>query len=314
MYDSQNPLSHFFEQLNVAFGCVALILVVLVVHHASRPKPIPPYISPVRTTSIAGAATNTGTLRPLGNEIGRYLNSHAPKSSVYIEDLTTHQAVLVGEESGFAAKSLMKVPIVMDLYRTQELGTASLSDRVSLQESQLNNEYGDLWRKGAGYTLTLGEAADAALIHSDNTAVAVVNDTVIDKLAVPDMFVNVTHLDFYIPKVKPGQTEVAYITAASYASVFRCLYDSCFLSTEDSSKILGILSITNYRAPNRYLPETVVISHKIGDNLNLGFNDCGLVQSEETPFLFCILLTRGLPEASEDVAHIVKTSYEYLEH
>ncbi len=49
---------------------------------------------------------------------------------------------------------------------------------VAIQPKELNSRFGDLYKKGAGYKINLGDAVKLALQQSDNTASLILADQI----------------------------------------------------------------------------------------------------------------------------------------
>ena len=98
--------------------------------------------------------------------------------SFYFEYLPDGTNIRIGADNFLVAASLIKVPLVMNLYRAAELNKINLNQMVTVTQSELDPGYGNLYQKGAGYQLTLRQAAQMALEQSDDTATHVIFDHV----------------------------------------------------------------------------------------------------------------------------------------
>ena len=264
----------------------------------------------VKVSVLDGAAPGSSAnyLLPLGKDLSNYLDKNDPGSSIYLEDLTSHLALHVGETKAYDIKSLMKVPLVMSLYKAVETGRLKLDDTITLTPSEIDSGFGDLWKKKAGFQLTLGEAAKLALQQSDNTAIRAINDHVYPVVPQAERAYRVVNLDLYI-----DDQGDSYTSTAGYSAIFRCLYTACYNTREDSDTVLDLLKHTDYSAPSRLLPTGIPVAHKIGSATTKGNNDCGIVYGPKSPFIFCIMLTASQPQADQDVSEIVKRAYDFLE-
>jgi beta-lactamase class A len=272
-------------------------------HAAETPR------STVRVGRLSGSTASSSTMLALGKQIEQYMQKdHDMDGSVYIEDLSNHLMVNVGTSEQYNAKSLMKTPLVMTLYKAAELGRLNLDDMQTISKDELDPGYGDLYLAGAGTKITLRQAAVEALEQSDNTAIKVINDKSFPVMPRDERAYLALNLDLQIDDNK--QT---YITARSYATVFRCLYTACYLNRQNSDDILAMMEKTEFNDPAKYLPKGTLVSHKIGDNAEDGYNDCGIVFGAKKPFIFCIMLKESVKESSPDISQIVKTSYDFLE-
>ena len=264
---------------------------------------------PVATKDLTDKTGNTDApaLVPLGKQVAAYLSQHSPKSSVYLESLSKQNAVIVGDTGQHNTKSLMKLPLVMSLYKADELGLLQLSKTIELTSDEIDRDYGDLWKKGAGHKLTLQEAAKLALQDSDNTAMNAINDHVNAAMPRSERAYNAMDLDM---RVEHGD---AFMTTEAYATVFRCLHASCYNDKQDSKQILELMEHTSFTAPNGLIPARTRITHKIGSVNTEGYNDCGIVYGPKVPFIFCLMLTSTQPQADMDIAQIIKLGYDFFE-
>ncbi len=264
-------------------------------------------ISAIEVEALPNATTTSDRLLPLGKQLGQYLDIHDPDSSIYIEDLTNHIALHVGETRSYT-KSLMKVPLVMSLYRAAELGRLDLDSTVTIQDSQIDREFGDLWQKKAGYQLSLRQAAAYALQKSDNTAIRLINDSVFPVMKREERAYKTIPLN-----IRVASNGDSFISTESYATVFHCLFTACYNNQQHSSEMIDLMKGSIFMAPKELLPAGTQVAHKIGNVGKEGYNDCGIVYSPKTPFMFCIMLTKGQPQADKDIAQIIKLTYDHLE-
>jgi beta-lactamase class A len=262
----------------------------------------------INVSALPEAKVSADTLLPLGTTLGSYVDKHAPGSSVYIESLDKHIAVHVGETTAYNTKSLMKVPLVMGLYKASSLGRLNLDQPVTISAKHIDQSFGSLWQKKAGHQLTLRQAAQFALKSSDNTAIRLINEHVFAVMPANERAYKVIGLDYRI-----GDNGDTYITTSSYAKVFRCLYESCYNTKADSEEMLNLMKQSDFTTPKKALPDGVEVAHKIGNVGPKGYNDCGIVYGAKEPYMFCAMLAVGMPQAEEDISWITKQAYDFFE-
>src|SRR6185312_2556253 len=126
-----------------------------------------------------------------------------------------------------------------------------------IQKKELNSKFGDLYKKGAGYKINLGDAVKYALQKSDNTASLVLAD----QIANDDFQLVYDGLD--IPEMVEDKTPL--ITAQEYSSVLKALYFGSVLSNDDSQYILSLMTNTDFKdlLPSG-VPKEIPVAHKIG--------------------------------------------------
>jgi beta-lactamase class A len=230
------------------------------------------------------------------------------QQSFYFEYLPDGTNIREGADNYLIAASLIKVPLVMNLFRAAELHKLNLNQTVTVTPSEIDNDYGTLWQKGAGYKLTLRQAAQAALEQSDDTATHLIYDHVNGLLTSNQQSLASLDID---QDITNGN---AVITARAYSSVMKSLYYASFLSNADSETILAYLTkSTETRRLTAQLPNGVLVAHKNGVNNTIwAQSDCGIVYVPNRPYLICAMV--GLPEdqANTFIANVSKTVYDYV--
>ena len=248
---------------------------------------------------------------PLRQEIKSYLNKIPIDHSFYVEYLPSGVSVRGHGDEKFRGASLMKIPLVVDLFRRAEEGHVDLDAPVVVTEQQINDAggFGNVTHLRPGDRITLREAARLVLTLSDNTAAAVLMDrmgTIVQEGSVLNM------LD--LPITKESGNGGILISAMSYASIFKCLYLSCFLSPASSQEILEELS----RSANRDrlvagIPGDVKAANKIGAFNEEVQSDCAIVYEPNRPYLICLMLST--PDSVEVAKHfktVSKMTYSYV--
>lgn len=228
--------------------------------------------------------------------------------SFYFEYLPSGTSIRIGDNNELVAASLIKVPLVMNLYRAAELGKIDLDKVVSIQQEDLDDAYGDLWKKGAGTELTLRQLAQLTLENSDNTASRAIYRHVKGLLVEEDQSLAQLDVD---QNLVDGQ---AVINAKSYTSVLKSLYFASYANRQSSNEILSYLSKSSEtNRLTKELPKDVTVAHKNGVyNQSWAESDCGIVYLAKRPYAVCVMV--GLPdtEANRFIADTSKTIYDYI--
>jgi len=229
--------------------------------------------------------------------------------SIYYEFLPSGVAININDKNESIAASLMKLPVVMSLYKASELGIVDLDRKIPLQEQWLNQEYGKLYLKGAGYELTLRDAAKLTLRDSDNTALLMIWDS-IEKARLPQDEESLNYLDVDFSIVEDGR---ALIGARSYSSILKCLYLSCYNSKDSSQEMLSYLAESTFtNRLTREIPNDIKVAHKIG-TYNIRYqSDCGIVYLDKNNYVLCVMIEGQDPLASEQIAQVSRIVYDYM--
>jgi beta-lactamase class A len=249
---------------------------------------------------------------PLRQQLNTYFTDKKLSGGVYFEYLPTGTSIRISDDSREIAASLMKLPLAMELYKMKELGKVDLTKEVTLQQSWLDSGYGTLYLKGAGYKLTLKEAASIMLKQSDNTALKAIGYSTQGLLSADQSVLASLDVDF---KQNPDLT--VSISSKAYSSILKCLYFSCYLNREDSEEILETLTDTEFN--NRLLggisDRGIKVAHKIGVASETTQSDCGIVYLPKRNYILCIMLNENNgPSTNEHIAAISKTAYDFLKN
>jgi beta-lactamase class A len=97
---------------------------------------------------------------------------------VAARDLASGAAVLVGADTVFPTASVMKVPILWELYRQAEAGKVELDERIAFEERHLVPGSGVLQDLAFGLAPTIKDLATLMITVSDNAA----TDMLLDRL------------------------------------------------------------------------------------------------------------------------------------
>ncbi len=245
----------------------------------------------------------------LREELKGYMSKNSLKGSLYFEYLPTGTSVRIDGDDEQVAASLMKIPVVMELYKAAELGRIDLDSTIALKQEWLDPAYGELYKQGVGYRLTLREAAKLALTKSDNTAISAILYTTQNILKVEENVISSLDVAF-----ERDEKLLLSISARSYASFLKCLYFSCYVNNADSQQILGYLTESTFNNRLRSnIPESVKIAHKIGTYSNLTQSDCGIVYEDKRNYLLCIMLrVPDNPTGNAHIAALSKLAYDYI--
>lgn len=246
----------------------------------------------------------------LRSSVRNYFSENDVSGTLYFEYLPTGTSIRVNGDERFTAASLMKLPVAMELFKAKELGVADLNQKVTLKQEWLNDGFGDLYKKGAGYELSLQELVEILLKDSDNTALRAIIETNDRVLGTNDRALGSLDIEYTL-----GNDQSIQIGSRSYSSFLKCLYFACYNNKEDSQAILNLLSETkfNNRIVSGIADPNVVIAHKIGvANVNWQ-SDCGIVYIPSSNYVLCIMLEGTDNDAiNAHFAALSKLAYEFV--
>ncbi len=245
---------------------------------------------------------------PLRAALREYIDQipRSDQMGIYFEYLPSGNSIGINEKEEFEIASLIKTPLVMEVYREIEEGRVDKNTLLTVKEENLDKRFGTLWQKGAGTQLTVEEAIRLALVESDNTAA----NTLLS--VIPGEFTENVFESLDIPTTKDG--ELILISPKNYSSVFRSLYLSSYLMRRSSNEILHRLTETTW---NKQLaagiPPGIKVAHKFGVWQNDRVHtDCGIVYVPDRPYLLCMMVKSEREKADEYMTHVSKMVYGYV--
>jgi len=245
---------------------------------------------------------------PLRNKLQTDTAPYGDKFGMYFEYLPTGTSIGINSTNEFLAASLFKLPVVMAYFKHKERIKNESDPTIVLTQNMLDDRFGDLYKKGAGYKINLKDAVRITLEESDNTAVR----TLVPQLSKDD-FNNVYEgLDIDLKLDKQG----AIITAKQYGSILKALFFSSILNKDHSEEILAYLTKTKFQDKlPAGVPSSVVVAHKIGVvelSDKEAYMDCGIFYVPRRPYLLCVISQSDEKTARERIKNISHTVYEFV--
>lgn len=244
---------------------------------------------------------------PLRRDLRSFLATQSSTFAVYFEYIPTGNNIGVNDSQPFAYASLLKVPLVMTVYKKIEQGTTQLSDTLTITDKTIDKRFGTLWQKGTGATITVEEAIALTLTESDNTAYQLLRT-----LVTPEEFAAVfENLDIPL-SIENGEPVV---TAKNFTSILRGLYFSSVLTEESSQTLLQLLTQSTFQNGLRKpIPLSIPIAHKMGIREETdSLSDCGLVYLPNRPYFLCVVsINDRSTRAEETIQRISRKVYNYL--
>jgi len=242
---------------------------------------------------------------PLREQIHQQVDPYSNDFAFDFEYLPTGTTIGVNEDKNFTAESLLKVPVVMAYYHKKEVNNIITDPTVQIQQNELNAKFGDLYKKGAGYSINLDDVVKDALQKSDNTASLVLAD----QISQSDFDFVYAGLD--IPETVDKNSPI--ITAQEYASILKALYFGSVLDNDDSEHILDLLTKTDFNnlIPSG-IPKNVPVAHKIGLVNKEIYEDCGIVYLPQKPYILCMVSKSNQTVAQQRMHKLSQLVYQYV--
>jgi beta-lactamase class A len=220
--------------------------------------------------------------RSLRAELEQVVARYPASYGVVVFDPSSGKTVTLNPNQSFLAASLIKLPVLLTLYRAAARGEVVLDGEITMLASDVQAYgTGDLYRRPVGTTMTLRECAELMITESDNTAWVMLN-----------RYLGRYNIEAELYSI--GARSTAYLvpnttTASDVLVMLEKVADHSYTSPELSAEMLDIMTNTSFedRLPQP-LPEGARVAHKIGSYGDT-FSDAGLI----------------FPEGSQDAYYIV---------
>jgi beta-lactamase class A len=244
-------------------------------------------------------------------------------------DLRTGEQLSIRGDEAFPSASVIKVPILVELFHQIERGPLKLSDPVVMLASDQRPGSGILQFLTAPLQLTVGDAATLMIILSDNTATNLVLDRVgityvnarMDSLGLKQtrLHSKVFNRPSSIDTAGSRKWGLGVTTPAEMAEILARLYRGQIVSDSASKAMIAILR-NNFDSEEipRFLPPDATVAHKTG-KLNAARHDCGIVYSKQRDYVLCVLTAENADqswrletEARITIADLARLTHEFM--
>jgi len=247
---------------------------------------------------------------------------------VYARDLRSGVEVAYNADTVFPTASVMKIPIVYELYRQVEAGKVELGQRIMLGEADMVPGSGILQDLDPGLNPTIKDLATLMITVSDNAATdLVIAQLGLDALAatlqglgltwttIPMTVRGLLYSTVGLDEANPEHTYALYqeraaagtidwncrayantdnnvSTPREMAALLAGIEGREGLSAASCDAIIDIMKRQKYtdRIP-RYLPEGTAVAHKTGSLRGIR-NDAGLVYAPDGPYVIGLFAKR----------------------
>ncbi len=254
----------------------------------------------VALLALAPAAASAQDAFPaLRTAIERRLASYHGTAGVVVMDPNTGETLAIRGDEPFPTASIIKVPILVELFHQVEYGKLHLDDPLTMLDVDRQPGSGVLQFMQAPFRLTVGDAAALMIAVSDNTATNLIIDELgirnvnerMDSLGLPrttlhsKTFLRSTSIAMDSSKVYG----LGVTTPLEMAKLLAMIYRGEAVSPEASAKMLDLLrnQVYDLGLP-RHLPDRVVVAHKTGE-IEHARHDCGVLLDPDRDLVVCVL-------------------------
>jgi beta-lactamase class A len=262
-------------------------------------------------------------LRPL-------IKAHQGEVAIAVKHLKTGATFRHRAEVPMPTASLIKFPVMIEVYQQAHEGKIKLTDLVTLRDADKVPGSGILTEHfSAGATFPLRDAVRLMIAYSDNTATNLILDKIgIDATAkrmeawgYPNTKIHskVFRRETSVFPERSKEFGLGSTTADDMISLLEKLHRGQLVSPEASRAMLEHLKKCEDRDKfPRFLPPGTVVAHKTG-SVNDARTDAGLIETPTGPVAVCVLTARNAdkswrPDNAGNLlcANVAKAVYEHF--
>lgn len=187
------------------------------------------------------------------------------RPGIFVWDYSTGKYVDIEANRAVPAASMIKIPVLLQLFKRAEKGLVDLRGIMSTEDHYIAEGSGGLQYLPLGTTLTYEKLAETMIRQSDNTATNMLLATLggMNEVnwAIKDWGNEATRFSNWLPDIEGTNI----MTPAEVGKMFYNIDNPEFLTIESRAAIVNILS----KVDNRYLiraglPDNVEFLHKTG--------------------------------------------------
>lgn len=254
----------------------------------------------------------------LKNTIKNLIDTLHGDAGVVVKNMKTGESLLFNEDMVFPSASVIKLPILWELFKRIDAKQAALEDTLVLQESHKVEGFGVLKELHSGLNLSIKDLATLMIILSDNVATNILIDLLDMKninQSSKEIGMTATILQ---RKMMDAEAKKEGLDNFTSPIDVLCILEN-FLNSESLTKEskMEIMNILKKQQCNNKLPvlidNNIVFAHKTGDLPGVE-HDAGILFLENGPIVI-VVLTKNLNDNAEGIKfnnEIGKIVYNYF--
>jgi len=247
-------------------------------------------------------------LQALGN------NYKSLSPSIFVWDFNSGKYVDLNAETPYPAASIIKLPVLVSLFKNTEIEATNLYDDMTLTEYYRSPGSGHMQYQPAGTKYTVDNLAKVMMQDSDNTATNMLISKLGSTNAVNADIRNWGLQSTYIKTWLPDLSGTNTTSAKDIAKILCNLDNPAFLNVNSRSYIYDYMShIKNNGLIPKGLPEGTPFVHKTGD-IGSMLGDAGIVHMPNGNRYAVVIMVKRPHNSPQAVTYIQQASkiiYDY---
>jgi beta-lactamase class A len=269
--------------------------------------------------------------KSLEERLAPLAKAHKGKVAIAVKHLDTGEGYTLGGDEVMPTASLIKFPILIEVYWEAAEGKIKLTDMVTLHESDKVPGSGILtYHFSEGATFSIKDASRLMIAFSDNTATNLVLDKIgiastnkrMEQLGCSNTRVNAKVFLGSKTSIDPERTKkygLGSTTANEMIKLLELLHQGKLVNKDACKEMLEHLKKCEDKDKfTRFLPEKTVVAHKTGA-VSDAKTDAGIIYTPGGPVAVCVLTNdnqdkswRTENEGSVLCARVAQQVYEHF--
>lgn len=210
--------------------------------------------------------------------------------AIFVWDYDSGKYVDIKGSELYPTASIIKIPILIDLFKSIEANQLTLYDEMTLTSFYQSEGSGDFQHKAVGTKFTIDELARAMITKSDNTATNMIISAVGSMNDVNNEIRNWGLKHTLLNNWLPDIAGTNYTTARDLATMLYNLDNPGFLNINSREYIIDYMShVENNRLIQAGLDKKALFVHKTGD-IGKMLGDAGIVFAPNGKKYICVIL------------------------
>ena len=236
------------------------------------------------------------------------------KPSIYVWEFEHGTYVNINADTPYPAASIIKVPILIEMFREIEQGKFKLNDKMVLDDYYRASGSGKLQYSQGGVEHSLDDLARIMIENSDNSA----TNMIMSKMGgMPEINRSIKRWGLTTTRINnwlPDLDGTNVTTAHEMAKIFYNIDSTNLLNNTSKRQIADYLShVKNNRLLQAGLPPEAILLHKTGD---IGFmlGDAGIVKTQSGKKYIVVIMAKRPYNNLKGKDFIVKASSMIYNH
>lgn len=228
--------------------------------------------------------------------------------SIYVWDFQTGDYADINADEIFPTASIIKLPVLVELFRSIEKGQLSLDEKMPLTEYYRTEGSGSLQFKAENSEYTIDNLARVMITESDNSAtnmlMARLGSMTDINSALRQWGLKHTYVQTWLPDLEGTN----HSTARDMAQILYNIDNPKFLTSESREKIFDYMGhVHNNRLIPAGLPQDAEFLHKTGD-IGTMLGDAGIVYAPNGKRYIVVIFAKRPHNSPAGKEFIVKAS------